>query len=94
MNVDVNGMYIFIERLPHEDDYQLADRRRWVVQRVLQYGDPSHALQLSRCYHYIVHKHCVYPAAIHQEIGIYVPRIEHNHHGSIPVDNTSMQGAT
>ena len=94
MNVDVDGLYIFIERLPYEDDYQLADRKRWVVQRVLQFGDPSRALQLSKCYHYIVYKHCLYPPAIHQEIGIYLPRLDNNYHANMPVDNASLQGAT
>ena len=94
MNVDVDGIYIFIERLPHEDDYQLADRKRWIVQRVLQSGDPTRTLQLSKCYHYIIHKHCVYPPAIHQEIGIYMPRLEPTYHDSMPPDSASFQGAT
>ena len=73
MNVDINGMYVFIERLPAEDDLQLQDRKRWVVARSLATGDPRRALQLSKYYHNILYRQRVYPPEIHRELGIYVP---------------------
>ena len=78
MNVDVDGQYIFLERLPHENDIQLVDRKRWVVRRVLETKDPYKALQLSKCYHYILNKHCKYSAEIHKEVGLFIPELEPN----------------
>lgn len=76
MNVDVDGLYIHIERLPQENDMQLLDRKRWIVRRVLETNDPNRALQLSKCYHYILHKHCKYPAEIHKEVGLFLRELE------------------
>ena len=71
MNVDIGGVYVFIERLPLENDAQLRDRKDWVVSRILRFGDPMRAIQLSQYYHQVKYNHTTFSADIHREIGLY-----------------------
>lgn len=78
MNIEREGVFTLIVRLPQETDSQIRERKRWITSTDPAPEDLEQRLQLSRYFHNVRHRGCRYAHDIHRRLDLYPPNRDTN----------------